>query len=155
RVAAAIEPHLLVAEGIRALSRSPDDLGAWEVVARAQTPAWRLTRPGYETTVGPLQRAVGAYAEYSPARGRLAVCLALAAPLGWGDRDRCLQAGYRHAIRAIALDDRTPWGHVALGYWAMMERRTAESIAAFRRAVTLNPNSAAAHAHLSRGLAFA
>jgi hypothetical protein len=33
-VAGAIEPHLLAAEGVRALSRSPDDLGAWELVAR-------------------------------------------------------------------------------------------------------------------------
>ena len=37
----------------------------------------------------------------------------------------------------------------------MMERRTEESIAAFRRAVDLNPNSAAAHGDLSHGLAFA
>ena len=37
----------------------------------------------------------------------------------------------------------------------MMERRTEELIAAFRRAVNLNPNSAAAHSHLSRGYAFA
>ena len=37
----------------------------------------------------------------------------------------------------------------------MMERRTEESIAAFGRAVNLNPNSAAAHSHLSRGFAFA
>ena len=37
----------------------------------------------------------------------------------------------------------------------MMERRTEELIAAFRRAVDLNPNSAAAHSHLSRGFAFA
>ena len=37
----------------------------------------------------------------------------------------------------------------------MMERRTEESIAAFHRAVGLNPNSAAAHSHLGRGLAFA
>jgi len=37
----------------------------------------------------------------------------------------------------------------------MMERRTEESIAAFRRAVNLNPSSAAAHGYLSHGLAFA
>jgi Flp pilus assembly protein TadD len=37
----------------------------------------------------------------------------------------------------------------------MMERRTEESIAAFRRAVNLNPSSAAAHCYLSHGLAFA
>jgi Flp pilus assembly protein TadD len=36
-----------------------------------------------------------------------------------------------------------------------MERRAEDSIAALRQAVKLNPNSAAAHAHLSRGLAFA
>jgi Flp pilus assembly protein TadD len=36
-----------------------------------------------------------------------------------------------------------------------MERRTEESLAAFARAVNLNPNSAAAHSHLSRGFAFA
>ena len=36
-VVAAIEPRLLAAEGIRTLSRSPDDLGAWERVARAET----------------------------------------------------------------------------------------------------------------------
>ena len=27
-------------------------------------------------------------------------------------------------MRAIALDDRDPWGHIALGYWALMEKRT-------------------------------
>ncbi len=42
-VAAAVEPHLLLAEGIQSLSRSADDLGAWELVARAQTHFWRLT----------------------------------------------------------------------------------------------------------------
>jgi Flp pilus assembly protein TadD len=43
---------------------------------------------------------------------------------------------------------------MASGYWSMMERRTGESLAAFRRAVNLNPNSAAAHCYLSHGLAF-
>jgi tetratricopeptide (TPR) repeat protein len=38
---------------------------------------------------------------------------------------------------------------------ALMEKRTEESIAAFRRAVLLNPSSAAAHGNLGHGLAFA
>jgi Flp pilus assembly protein TadD len=37
----------------------------------------------------------------------------------------------------------------------MMERRTEESIAAFRRAISLNPSSAVAHSHLSHIFAFA
>jgi TolB-like protein len=154
-VAAAIEPHLLAAEGIRALSRSSDDLGAWEHVARAQTHAWRLTCPEYEIAIGALKRAVEAYPDYAPARGRLGFCLVIAAHMGWIDRVQGLAPGREHAVHAVALDDRDPWGHIALGYWAMTERRTEESIAAFRRALKLNPNSAAAHAHLSRGLAFA
>jgi TolB-like protein/Flp pilus assembly protein TadD len=153
-VAAAIEPRLLAAEGIRALSRSSDDLGAWELVARAQTHVWRLTRPDYETAIDALKRTVEAYPDYAPAQSLLGFCLVFAAHMGWIDHQGLLP-GRQHALRAIALDDRDPWGHIALGYCAMMERRTEESIAALRRAVMLNPNSAAAHSHLSRGLAFA
>ncbi len=130
-VAAAIEPHLLAAEGVRALSRSADDLGAWELVARAQTHFWRLTRADHETAVEPLKRAVEAYPDYAPARSLLGFCLVFAAHMGWIDRDRGLLPGRQHALRAIALDDRDPWGHIAIGYWALMERRTEESIAAF------------------------
>ena len=154
-VAAAIEPHLLAAEGVRALSRSSDDLGAWELVARAQTHVWRLTRLDYETAIEALARAVEAYPDYASARSLLGFCLVFAAHMGWIDRGQGLRDGRQHATRAIALDDRDPWGHIALGYCAMMERRTEESIAALHRALNLNPNSAAAHAHLSRGFAFA
>jgi TolB-like protein/cytochrome c-type biogenesis protein CcmH/NrfG len=154
-VVAAIEPRLMAAEGVRALSRSPDDLGAWELVARAQTQVWRLTRADYETAIDGLTQAVEAYPDYAPARSRLAFRLLFAAHMGWVDREVGLRAGREHAVRALALDDCDSWGQTALGYLAMMERRTGESIAAFRRAVELNPNSATAHGDLSRGLAFA
>ena len=66
-VAAAIEPHLLAAEGVRALRALADDLGAWELVARAQTHFWRLTRADYENGVAVLNRAVEIYPDYAPA----------------------------------------------------------------------------------------
>jgi tetratricopeptide (TPR) repeat protein len=154
-VAAAIEPHLLAAEGVRALSRSAQDLGAWELVAQAQTQFLRMLRPDHDAAVSVLKRAVKTYPDYAPARGLLGFRLVFAAHMGWIDRDKGLLKGNQHAVRAIALDERDPWGHIALGYWALMERRTEESIAAFRRALNLNPNSAAAHAHLSHIFAFA
>jgi tetratricopeptide (TPR) repeat protein len=154
-VIAAIEPQLLAAEGVRALSRSSRDLGAWELVARAQTHVWRLTRADYGTAIAALERAVELYPDYAPARSLLAFRMLFAAHMGWVDRDYALRVGGAHAVRAIALDDCDSWGHIALGYLGMMERRTDDSIAAFRRAVELNPNSAAAHGDLSRGLAFA
>jgi TolB-like protein/Flp pilus assembly protein TadD len=154
-VAAAIEPRLLAAEGIRALARSPQDLGAWDLVAEAQTHFWRLTHADYEAAVKPLRRAVEHHPDYAPAHGLLGFCLVFAAHMGWIPKGQGIPSGREHAVRAIALDDCDPWGHIALGYAAMMERRTDESIACFRRAVGLNPSSAAAHSHLSRGLAFA
>ena len=152
-VAAAIEPSVLAAEGIRALARSASDLGAWELVARAQTHFWRMTKADYVTAIAALDRAVAAYPDYAQARSLLGFCLVFAAHMGWGERD--LTPGRAHAVHAIALDERDPWGHIALGYCALMERRTAESIAALRRALDFNPNSASAHAHLAHGLAFA
>jgi TolB-like protein/Flp pilus assembly protein TadD len=158
-VAAAIEPRLLAAEGVRALARAPQHLGAWDLVARAQTRFWRLTRLDCEAAVKPLQQAVRCHPDYAPAHGRLGFCLAFAAHMGWHmdwiAAGQAMQASREHARRAIALDDCDPWGHIALAYWAMMERRTEEALAAFGQAVTLNPSSAAAHSHLSRGLAFA
>jgi TolB-like protein/Flp pilus assembly protein TadD len=154
-VVAAIEPRLLAAEGVRALARSAGDLGAWELVARAQTHVWRLTRADYETAIGALQHAVEAYPDYAPARSLLGFCLVFSAHMGWIDRDQGVLPGRQHATQAIALDEYDPWGHIALGYAALMERRTDETIAAFRRAVDLNPNSAVTHSYLSHGLAFA
>jgi TolB-like protein len=81
-VAAAIEPRLLAAEGVRALARASQHLGAWDLVARAQTQFWRLTRADYEAAVKPLQQAVHCHPDYAPAHGRLGFCLAFAAHLG-------------------------------------------------------------------------
>jgi TolB-like protein/Tfp pilus assembly protein PilF len=154
-VAGAMEPQLLAAEGLRALSRKPSDLGAWEMVARAQTQFWRMTRTDYVDAIGPLERALVAYPDYAPAHGLLGQRLAFASHMGWIEREDGLRRAREHAARAIALDERDPVGHMALGYWAEMERRTEESIAACRRAVALNPNSAPAHTYLSHIFAFA
>ncbi len=154
-VAAAVQPHLLAAEGRRTALLSPADLSAWELVARAQSQLWRLTRNDYDGAIESLKRAVEMSADFAPAQALLGFALVFAAHMGWVDKGESLSVGRQHAERAIALDDRNPWGYWALGYAAMMQRRTEEAIAAFRGAVNLTPSSAAAHAHLSRGLAFA
>jgi TolB-like protein/tetratricopeptide (TPR) repeat protein len=154
-VAAAIEPHVLTAEGTRALSRSAENLDAWELVARAQMQFWRMTREDFQAATVLLERAVHLYPDYPPARSLLGFYLVFAVHMGWIDHSQGLSRGREHATRAIALDDRDPWGQIAIGYSALMERRTEEAIAAFRRAVSFNPNSAVGCFHLSHALAFA
>jgi TolB-like protein/Flp pilus assembly protein TadD len=153
-VVGAIEPFVLAAESTRAYARSAQDLGAWELVARARTHVWRLNSEDNRAAIEALQRTVDAYPDYEPARSLLGFCLVFAAHNGWIDPTEGMNRGREHTLRAIELDHRTTWGPIALGYLRMMEKRTVEAIAAFETAVRLNPNSAAAHCYLSRGLAF-
>ena len=135
-VAAAIEPRLLAAEGVRALARSADDLGAWELVARAQTQFWRMTRADYETADRPARaRCRGLSGLCASAQPAWDFVWCLQRTWGGSSATRDCSPATNMPFGPIALDDRDPWGHVALGYWAMMQRRTAESIAAFRRAL--------------------
>jgi TolB-like protein len=154
-VAAAVEPHLLAAEGNRAAYLSQDDLSAWQLVARAQSQYWRLTKEDFEASMVSLKQALEKSPDFAPAQALLGFALGFAAHMGWVDRGEWIPDARRHAERAIELDDRNPWGYSALGYAAMMQRRTEESLSAFRKAVALTPSSAAAHGHLSHGLAFA
>ena len=48
KVVAAIEPKLLEAESLRTQSRSPEDLGAWDMVIRANSLFWRMNRADTE-----------------------------------------------------------------------------------------------------------
>jgi hypothetical protein len=75
RVAAEIEPRLLIAEGIRSLARSAENLGAWEMVAQALTYFWRTTTVDSEAAIKILTRAVAQYPDYAPAHSRLAFSL--------------------------------------------------------------------------------
>jgi TolB-like protein len=154
-VAAAVEPHLLAAEGSRAAFLSRSDLSAWELVARAQSEFWRLTKRDYDGAIASLKEAIERAPDFAPAQALLGFALVFAAHMGWVDKSESVPVGREHAERAIALDERNPWGYSALGYASMMERRTEESIAAFHKVVSLTPSSATAHGHLSHGLAFA
>jgi DNA-binding winged helix-turn-helix (wHTH) protein/tetratricopeptide (TPR) repeat protein len=155
RVAAAFESYVFTAEGAGALLQPAEALRPWDLVVRARSLFARVTKTDTTTAITLLKELVNVRPDYAPAQSLLGLCLVNAAHMGWIARDQGLPPGREHAIRALALDDRDSWAHIALGYWAMMERHTDESIAAFRRAVELNPNSAAARSHLSRGLAFA
>jgi adenylate cyclase len=155
QVAAAIEPQLLSAEGSRTLLRSPDDLDAWGMVARALAFFWRTTRTDNETAIDILDKAAERYPDYASAHSLLAFALVFAVHMGWEDGKKALPKARRLAVRAAQLDDKDTWVDLAFGYLAMMDRRTDESIAACRRALDLNPSSATAHGYLGRVLSWA
>lgn len=154
KVVAAIEPRLLEAEGIRLRGRSPEDLGAWEMVIHSNSLFWRLTKGEGEAAILMLTQAVKRYPDYAPAHSTLAFMLLVSGYLGWNVTGPQVNQAATLAARAAELDDSDPWAHLALGFVAFVKRRTDEATEEFERALALNPNFAAAHGYLGWALAF-
>jgi len=152
-VAAAIEPKLLAAEGLRAETRSTDDLDAWDLVARALALFWKLTAADSATAIAILGQAVQRHPNYAPAHSMLAFALLASAYVGWIPAGTDREFATQLAGRAAELDDSDPWARLALGYVAFTGRRTNEAVRHFQAALDLNPNFAAAAGSIGFALA--
>lgn len=152
-VTSAIEPKLLAAEGLRTETRSPEDLDAWDLVARALSCFWKLTATDSAAAITILRQAAQLHPNYAPAHSMLAFALFSSAYVGWipPGTDREFATGL--ARRAVELDDSDPWAHLALGYHAFTGRQTNEAVRHFRAALDLNPNFAAATGSVGFALA--
>jgi adenylate cyclase len=151
KVVAAIEPKLLEAESLRSQHRSAEDLDAWEMVARATSLFWRVTKPDAEAAIEILRRAVERYPEYAPAHSMLAFMLLWSSYLLFADPQ--IKEAASLANRAAKLDASDPWAHLALGFVGFLSKRTEEAADEYQRAIDLNPNFAAAHGYLGWVLA--
>jgi TolB-like protein/Tfp pilus assembly protein PilF len=154
KVVAAIEPKLLEAEGIRSQNRSPEDLDAWDMVIRANSLFWRLTKDESQAAIALLEQVVQRHPFYAPAHSMLAFVLLVSRQGGWHMMEPQVTRAANLAARAVELDDSDPWAHLALGFVAFTRRRTDEAAEEFQRALDLNPNFAAAHGFLGCALAF-
>ncbi len=154
KVVAAIEPKLLEAEGLRSACRSPEDIGAWDMVMQAISLFWRLTEAEGEAAILILERTVERYPDYAPAHSMLAFMLLLSSHMGWSSREVQANQAAASALatRATELDESDPWAHLALGYVAFFKRRTDTAAEEFLCALDLNPNFAAAHGYLGFAL---
>ena len=154
KVVAAIEPKLLEAEGIRSQNRSPEDLDAWDMLIRANSLFWRLTKDESQAAIALFEQVVQRHPFYAPAQSMLAFVLLVSRQGGWHMMEPQVTQAANLAARALELDDSDPWAHLALGFVAFTRRRTDEATEEFQRALDLNPNFAAAHGFLGCALAF-
>ena len=155
KVVAAVEPRLLEAESLRSQHRSPKDIDAWDMVMRANSLFWRLTKTESEAAIALLKRAVDSYPDYAPAQSLLAFMLLMTR---WAVRTSSefepeVKETAKLAARAAQLDDSDPWAHLALAWVAFTQRQTNEAVEEYRRALELNPNFAAARGYLGLALA--
>ena len=153
-IVAAIEPQLYAAENFRAQRKPPDSMGAWDLVMRALSHFWRVTRQDNVVAQALLEKATAIDPNYGQALGLLAVSHTLCAHLGWEDMETAAPTAERAASAAISADSEDPWAHLAMGCVLMFARRHDDSLAEFELALRLNPNFSLVQAYYGLALSY-
>jgi TolB-like protein len=139
-IVATIEPQLCAAENFRAERKTPESLDAWDLVMRALSHYWRVTREDNLVAQGLLEQAIAIDPNYSQALAVLAVSHTFGARMGWEDAATATPVAERAAVAAVRADGEDPWAHLALACAHVYRGRLEDSLAAFEQALRLNSN---------------
>jgi TolB-like protein len=153
-IVAAIEPQLYAAEDFRARRKSPDSMDAWDLVMRALSHYWRVTRQDNIVAQALLEKAIAIDPNYGQALGVLAASHTFSAHMGWADMATVAPIAERAALVAILADSEDPWAHHALGCVYLFARRYDDSLAEFELALRLNPNFSMAQGYYGLALSY-
>jgi TolB-like protein len=153
-IVAAIEPQLYAAENFRARRKPPDSMDAWDLVMRALSHYWRVTRQDNVVAQALLEKAAAIDPNYGQAFGVLATSHTFSAHMGWEDMATVAPIAERAAAAAILADSEDPWAHYALGCVYLFARRFDDSLAEFEAALGLNPNFSLAQGYYGLILAY-
>ena len=145
-IVAAIEPQLYAAENFRAQRKPPGSLDAWDLVMRALSHYWRVTRQDNMVAQALLEKATAIDPNYGKALGLLADQPYLRRPYGLGRHGEVVPIAERAALAAVEADSEDAWAHHGLGYVYLFARRFDDALAEFELALRLNPNFALAQA---------
>jgi TolB-like protein/cytochrome c-type biogenesis protein CcmH/NrfG len=154
-IVAAIEPQLYTAESFRAQQKPPGSLDAWDLVMRALSHYWRITREDNAAAQGLLEQATAIDPAYGKALGLLATSHIFGAHMGWADMAMTVPVAERAALAAVEADREDAWAHHGLAYTYLFRRRFDDALAEFELTLQLNPNFAMAHAFYGVTLCYA
>src|SRR6476646_6674721 len=139
-IVAAIEPQLYAAENFHARRKPPDSMDAWDLVMRALSHYWRVTRQDNLVAQALLEKAIAIDPAYGQALSLLAACHTFSAHMGWQERPKVIPVAERAALAAIRADSEDAWAHYALASVYLFQERFDDCIAEFELALRLNPN---------------
>ena len=154
-VVAAIEPQLYAAENFRSQRKTPDNMDAWDLVMRALSHYWRVTRQDNTVAQALLEKAIEIDPQYGKALGLLATSRIFGAHMGWADMASVMPSATREAQAAVETDSEDAWAHHGLAYSYLFARRFDDAIAEFELALRLNPNFAFSQAFYAVTLCYA
>jgi TolB-like protein len=153
-IVAAIEPQLYAAENFRTQRKAPDSMDAWDLVMRALSHYWRVTRQDNMVAQALLEKAISIDPNYGQALGLLAASHMFSAHMGWTDMAAAIPIGERAALAAIRADSEDPWAHYALASVYLFTRCFDDSLAEFELAMRLNPSFSPARGYYGVALTY-
>ena len=153
-IVGAIEPQLYAAENFRAQRKLPQSMDAWDLVMRALSHYWRVTRQDNVVAQALLEKAVAIDPNYGQALGLLASSHTFCAHMGWEDMATAVPTAEAASRAAIQADREDPWSHQALAHVHLFARRFDDSLAEFELALRLNPNFSLAQGFYALSLAY-
>jgi TolB-like protein/cytochrome c-type biogenesis protein CcmH/NrfG len=153
-IVAAIEPQIYAAENFRAKRKPPNSMDAWDLVMRALSHYWRVTRDDHVIAQALLGQAIEIDPNYGQALSVLATSHMFGVHLGWADIVTAAPLAERAALAAIQADSEDAWAHTALGSVYFSTRRLDHSLAEFELALQLNPNFSLAQGYYALALSY-
>nr|WP_246570977.1 winged helix-turn-helix domain-containing tetratricopeptide repeat protein [Bradyrhizobium liaoningense] len=154
-IAAAIEPQIHAAENFRSHRKPPASLDAWDLLMRALSHYWRVTRQDHEAAKALLARAIAIDPNYGQALSLLAVNDMFGVHLGWVELAAVAPAAEAAALKAVRCDHEDSWAHAALGSVCFSTRRLTDALSEFEQALALNPNFSLAQGYYALALSYA
>src|ERR1700738_1228054 len=153
-IVAAIEPKLYAAENFHARREPPNSMDAWDLVMRALSHYWRVTREDNIVAQALLEKAIAIDPNYGQALGVLATSHSFCAHMGWAEMATALPIAERAAQAAVLADSEDPWAHHALAGVHLARRRFDDSLSEFELSLRLNPNFSLAQGYYGLALSY-
>jgi TolB-like protein/cytochrome c-type biogenesis protein CcmH/NrfG len=153
-IVTAIEPQIYAAENFRSRRKPPSSVDAWDLVMRALSHHWRVTRNDSLIAQALLERAIAIDPNYGQALALFATNHMFGVHLGWTDLATAAPIAERAALAAIAADSEDAWAHTALASVYFSTRRLDHSLAEFELALQLNPNFSLAQGYYALALCY-
>ncbi len=153
-ILSSIEPALGRAERQRIRLKPAPHLDSWECFQKGAALLFALrTRDEIEEALRLFRRARQLDATFSTAAALEAVCHAGLLTYHWcDDPQQSIRAAREAAETALTLADDDPWAHAAMGYSCSYAGDADGAVAAFERAIELNPSLTMAYQGLSVAL---
>jgi TolB-like protein/thioredoxin-like negative regulator of GroEL len=147
-IVAALKVRLTARERAGIERRYTDNLEAYDLFLQAREGFWRRTQEGAAQARTALERAIALDPKFAAAHSLLAEICRSEWWYGWREDERALDRALELALKGVALDDQLPYAHMFLGWIHLWRKEHDQAIAAARRCVALDPNSAEGHVRL-------